>query len=131
MKRQITSQIFTVWEEDGIVHIRFDEEPTVDVLKSALQAVNDIEDHHLRYWDFTNVRLNGLSAKELRSLANLPTEEDVTDQGEGRIAYVVSHDFTYGLGRMFEVYREETGVSQMRIFRDVPDEAIAWLRAEG
>ena len=81
MKRQSTSQVYTVSVDDGIVYVQFDEESTIDVLKEAIQAVNDIQNHDLRYWDFTKVDLFHLSVQQLNTIANLPAADDIIDYG--------------------------------------------------
>ncbi len=46
--------------------------------------------------------------------------------GQAQVAYVAAGELSYGLMRMFQVFREEEGY-QSRVFRDEQD-AEEWLR---
>lgn len=71
------------------------------------------------------------SADELRQLAMLSAAMDLPTQ-PSRLAIVATQDLAFGLGRMYEVYRELStgGTKEVKVFRRLED-ACAFLGVEG
>lgn len=67
------------------------------------------------------------SAHQMRALARLSAGMDPPAAG-GRFAIVAPGDLAFGLGRMYEVFREMSpgSTKQVSVFRDRPS-ALAWL----
>ena len=76
--------------------------------------------------DVNNVELPVPSSDRMRALS---AESAVMDAPQpSRFAIVAPGDLTYGLGRMYAVYREtdRRSTKTVRVFRSM-DEAVAWL----
>lgn len=71
------------------------------------------------------------SADELRQLAMLSAAMDLPTQ-PSKLAIVAPQDFAFGLGRMYEAYRELStgGTKEVKVFRRLED-ACAFLGVEG
>ena len=67
------------------------------------------------------------SAQRIQELASVAARMDVAD-APSRFAIVAPTDLSFGLGRMFKVYREadERGTKQVGVFRTL-DEALLFL----
>ena len=81
--------------------------------------------------DMTHVtQLDVTSVDRVQELANLAASKDVPT-AKSRIAVVAPTDVLYGLGRMFQTYRELVpgNVKQVRIFRTMA-EALKFLNLE-
>jgi hypothetical protein len=72
-------------------------------------------------FDFREVTKAMLSEEDVRLLASRNIFS-----GQSRRALVVSSDVQFGLGRMFETYREGAGEHGITIFREMAD-ALSWL----
>ena len=77
-------------------------------------------------WDIEQADLTALSADDVAKIAQL-TSSERPDGLPGKTAIVSSQDLGFGMGRMFETYRqfEEKEVA-MQVFRSL-DEALAWM----
>jgi hypothetical protein len=71
--------------------------------------------------DFTQVTQVNLSASDVRELAQRSVFSP-----QSRRALLVPNDLAYGLGRMFEILRENQGETGIRIFRSL-EEALEWV----
>ena len=71
------------------------------------------------------------SLERVRDLAELSAEMGRTAP-KSRMAIVAPDDLSFGLGRMFDAYREGAapGLKPVGVFRTLP-EALAWLGIEG
>ena len=78
-------------------------------------------------WDLRNADLSGISAAELRTVADLE-ENRRPDLPRSRIALVVSREVDFGMLRMLEAFLPESTLDY-HVFRDF-DDAWHWLRAE-
>ncbi|MEP6668802.1 MAG: hypothetical protein ABJF10_06605 [Chthoniobacter sp.] len=72
-------------------------------------------------FDFRQVTNAAFSDEDVRMLATRNIF-----RGNSKRALVVSSDEHFGLGRMFETYRELEGEHGITIFREM-DDALAWL----
>ena len=77
--------------------------------------------------DMTEVEvIGGASGKQMEALAQLSASMDVPTK-TAKFAIVAPQDEIYGLGRMYEAYRESTsGTKRVAVFRNQED-ALAWL----
>jgi hypothetical protein len=73
-----------------------------------------------------NVDLPVPSSERMKALASESATSDVPTPS--RFAIVAPGDLTFGLGRMYAVYREQDrrSTKEVRVFRSM-DEALAWL----
>ena len=114
----------TPWEitrEGDIVRIEFIANPESQDLLDLLDALDTLENSGLRMFVMQRAELL-LSTADVRegaefarSLANQPR----------RIAVVAPGTITYGISRIFKVFRESEE-TRLEVFRDL-DEARAWL----
>ena len=93
-----------------------------------------VEDFHTQQpttnllWDFTEAGMNDFTAADVRSIAML-VESHASSRPGGRTAMVAASDFTFGLGRMYEITAETRDLPlTVAIFR-TREEALAWLSA--
>lgn len=107
----ITGQITTV---------RFSRAPGVDDVRAALDEVFERSPSRLRLWDLTcGVDLPPEQVRELAEHGKSLTSP------VAKVAVVATEDLTYGLSRMYGIFREEEHV-EFRVFR-TEQEARAWL----
>ena len=81
--------------------------------------------------DMTHVTRIALpSADRVKDLANLASEMD-DPSSKSKMAVVASNNFAYGLGRMFQTYREldRRSTKEVAIFRTM-EEALAFLQID-
>ena len=102
---------------------RFTRQASMREIREGIEAQLQTGAGPLRLYDFS-AGLQALSMDQVCSLAeyskSLPTAPG------SKVAIVAPDDLSFGLARMFEVYRED-GVLQNTVFRNF-EEAIAWLR---
>lgn len=89
--------------------------------RARLAADPDFDPSHSQLLDFTHVTQFDLTSADLRQLA----EEDPFSRNSRR-AFLVPNDLSYGLGRMYEIFREAGGEHGIRIFRNL-EEALDWV----
>ena len=111
---------FLVEEQDGITTLRLVRQLSVEELLQVLDDTRKLEVGNRRIWDAT--RNFNFTADEVRTIAN---HGKVLWPGAARVAYVAEDDLTFGLVRMFEVFREQENY-QTKVFRDEPS-ARTWL----
>jgi hypothetical protein len=124
-------EITTTVDRDAELTVR-----TVTGAVTAQQIVDAMAEYfatgptRLVLWDFTEAMLEGVSAGEVRALAEATTRF-VGGRPAGKTALVFSSPFSYGLGRLFDQLRNgrEATVAYMS-FRD-RGAAMAWLRESG
>ena len=116
---------FTIGRENGITLIRFSEAPTVADAEEVIDRLAKENSYHLRLWDFSRV-LFAFTMDEIRAIAGYGKTKF---SDKNFLAAVAPQDLAYGTLRAFEVYREEEGHSDARVFRK-EQEAIEWLEAQ-
>ena len=115
------ARLYSIETLQGITTVRFSAAPGVDALQNA---IDDLANHHqsdLRLWDFSDSGLS-LSNSQLEKLAEYGKRRFTKPS---RVAIVAPEDFTFGLSRIYEVYREEDKL-QFKVFR-TELEARQWL----
>jgi hypothetical protein len=72
--------------------------------------------------------LGDARAEEMLALAELAARMDPPGGRAGRLAILAPQDLAFGLGRVYQAYREQTGggTKQVGVFRTM-DEALRWL----
>jgi len=78
-------------------------------------------------WDFRSAHLD-VTASEVREIAQFILERQPPTP-PSKVAFVTASDADFGLGRMFEMFREHSS-TQVRVFREF-DEAVSWARSNG
>lgn len=76
-------------------------------------------------WDFRSAELD-VRGTDVQEIARFIIERQ-PKVPPPRVAFVAGRDVDYGLGRMYQVYRQHPA-TQVRIFRDY-DEAVSWARS--
>jgi len=92
--------------------------------QQRLQAHPDFDPSYSQLADFTHVTKFDVTAEDIRQLAF-----NSLFAPSARRALLVSGDFAFGLGRMYEMLREGAGESGVRVFRNL-DEALDWVLAK-
>ena len=81
----------------------------------------DFDPRYSQIADFTQVAKIELSAKDVHELAQRSVFSP-----QSRRALIVPNEVAYGLGRMFEMLRENQGEMGIRVFRNL-EEALDWV----
>ena len=106
---------------DGIIVVRFNQNPVAADICASLDEASKMIPCDLRMWDFSNGA--NLTTGDVQMTARHAKEIPMPP---GRVAIVAPKDITYGVFRMYEVFRNEEPVS-LRVFRD-ENEAVEWLK---
>ena len=108
--------------KDGITHVSFHGTPD---LQDFFDAVDEVLQHghvRLRLWDLANGM--ELPTEKIRKLAEYAKLR--FSAVHAKVAIVAPDDLSFGLTRVYDVYREDSNVEQM-IFRN-KEQAISWLK---
>lgn len=97
-----------------------------DLVKYAQRAASNpaIPPAHDELIDLRRVDVASVQSHTLRRIAELFAGGDRTPE-RSRVALVASDDASYGLSRMYQVFRSRSALD-LRVFRDMA-EARAWL----
>jgi hypothetical protein len=76
-------------------------------------------------WDFRQAQFD-ISSSDTRQIAQFILQNQPATP-PSRVAFVTQRDVDFGMARMFEVFRQDSGTA-FRVFRDY-DEAICWARS--
>jgi hypothetical protein len=106
---------------DGIVEVRFLENPDAQDICDSLDDAAQIHPNNLRLWDFSNGA--DLASQDIEKVA---AHAKTIHMQSGKVAIVAPKDLTYGLFRMYEVHRHEERI-QLNVFRS-KQAAREWLR---
>ena len=107
--------------KDGIVEVRFIENPDAQAICDSLDDAAQIDPNNLRLWDFTHgANLTGQDIEKVAAHARIKKMQS------GKVAIVAPQDLTFGLFRMYEVHRKEERI-QLSVFRSIK-EAREWLK---
>ena len=113
-----------VIETAGSVSIcRFTRQVNMEEIREGIASLLKSGTKPLRLYDFTP-GLQALSMEQVCSLAEY--SKSLITAPESKVAIVAPDDLSFGLSRVFEVYRED-GKLQHTVFRSV-EEALTWLR---
>lgn len=112
---------FSVENSEGVTTIRFLRDLGLEEILAIVDVIAEKEKGNRRLWDIReHFHLN---TAEIRTLAK---RGRILWPNAARVAYCVSNDVTFGLLRMFEVFREQDNY-QTRVFRD-EQVARQWLK---
>jgi hypothetical protein len=115
--------------------IDLDRDLTVHTVRREV-SVDDIRRHIRSYyeglvtrlllWDFSNVEIASITASDVRDLVEL-TNSYAAKRSGGRTALVFSSASVYGMGRMFDLFKEaDDRLAYHASFRDL-EAAMEWL----
>lgn len=109
---------------NGILVVRFSQRPTVSETISAMNDVIAKSAALPRLWIFQfGIRF---TTDELKILSQYAIRK--SQEAPPRTAIVAPDDYSFGLARMHEVFREQEGF-KMRVFRG-EEESVVWLKEE-
>ena len=107
-------------EREGLVEVHFSTLPTVEEINEASERLSHMPNADNRLWVF-NAGVN-LSPEDVRSIADAANNRDF---GPSRVAIFADKNITYGLSRMYQVFRNAPGIT-LRVFSS-KTEAVEWL----
>ena len=109
--------------DDHLLYVRVTGQPTRADYEHAVLRAQEITGLKPgpRIWDVRETTL-ALSAEDLRQLASRSSR---ADSGDSRVALLANDDLTFGLSRMYSVFRENENV-RVRVFRTL-EGAKAWF----
>lgn len=110
---------------NGITSIQFGIAPSYQEVRRVIDELADKYPYEYRLWDFSNVQFD-FSMDEIRKIAEYGKKKF---RNSNRIALVAPDDLAFGELRAFEVYREELGHAEARVFRTV-EEATGWIEEQ-
>lgn len=116
------AKVHSMSASEGVVTVCFHKPPSAADIRRAISEVAERFPGLARLWDFRSVRVD-LAPGEIQQLANFAKSQATLPS---RVAIVVPDDASFGLSRMYEVYREDD-VSEHMVFRS-EEEARDWLR---
>ncbi len=114
-------KIYSIEIEDGISVIRFSQTPELSDLKEIIDYLSKNNIYERRLWDLNPHGLK-LSKDDLVDIAQYGK---INFPAPSKLAIVALQDLSFGLSRLFEVYREEDQLKTM-VFRD-ERKARDWL----
>ena len=111
--------IFDIFEKKGVLFICIEGDPTVSDIKQALDQTRDESgyNHLSRLWDFRKASFD-FSAEELEEIASYASAADLDPS---RVAMLVGQDLSFGVSRMYEVYRRSP-MTDVKVFREEAEE---------
>ena len=114
-------KVYSIEINDLISVTRFSQEPTLSEIKSAIDDVAAMGEFRKRLWIFdAGIDLRTDEIVEIGQYSKeMWSEPSVT-------AIVVPDDFSFGLARMYDAFREQEGVKSM-VFR-TESEAMDWFK---
>ncbi len=113
--------VYTISREGDIVRIEFLQSPEREDMVAVMEELGGMEDSELRLYvmEQAEVLLSTAAVRDgaalARSYANQPR----------KIAVVAPGNITYGISRIFKVFRE-SDQTEFAVFREL-DEARGWL----
>jgi hypothetical protein len=118
------SMIFKITEMQDILVISITGDPCVDDIKQILDQIQNASGytHSARLWDFQASSFT-FSQNEVLDIASYAS---TSDRRPAKVAMLVKEDLSYGVSRMYEVFRN-TDLTQINVFKD-KTEAVRWLR---
>jgi hypothetical protein len=103
---------------------------TADQIGRAIQIFFDGNMTTLTLWDFTDAEFGNISGAIPQQVAGLSQQFEGKRVPGAKTAMVFTKDVGYGLGRMFEMFRElQDSQTDYRTFRSRA-EALRWLGIE-
>ena len=117
---------YTIKQEEQIIRIKFHYSPDlIETMKIVGQVASEY-DGRLRLYDMSEVVFD-MSHDEIKQISEFGKQVFTKPN---RIAILAKDNLSYGVMRMFEVYRTQNEFSKTRVFRN-NQEAVDWLIEEG
>ncbi len=114
---------YTISTADGVTCIHMRKKASLEDVRQAFDEMSRSNPSHLRLW---NLEAGwDLTTAQIKEFA---TYTRANSKSEVKVAVVTNEDLSYGLTRMFNVYRED-GMFNQRNFHSLP-EAMAWLKEQ-
>ena len=117
---QLTENDFVIETSEGITAIRVGRLLNLSEYLELVDVVAESGPERRRLWELTDCF--ALEPEEIEMIAS---RGRVHWTAAARVAYVAADDVSFGLLRMFEVYREQDDY-QTKVFREEKS-ALAWL----
>lgn len=114
------SKDFTIETVSGVTVIRISRKLEFDEILKAINDVASLTPSDRRLWNLN--QFFRFSKEQILEMAELGRRIWPT---ASKVAYVTSDELSFGLLRMFEVYREQEQY-QTRVFKS-EEEALTWL----
>ncbi len=118
------SSTYKITHDEGITRVDFSRNPTKDEMYKLLDILADMPDTKRRLFVMEKAEVL-LSTAEVREGAEFARKKQ---NQPSRVAMVAAGSITYGISRIFKVFRESEQ-TQFGVFRDV-DEALEWLKSD-
>lgn len=115
---------FFISREDDIVRIDYTRNPDREELMELMERLSGMENAELRMHVMIDAEIM-LSTAEVREGAEVAGQ---LKRQPRRIAIVAPGNISYGISRIFKVFRE-SNETEFEVFREL-DEARRWLRAD-
>ncbi len=115
--------VYTISREDAIVRVDFLQSPEPEDMLAVMDELGSMPDSSLRLYVMIQAEVM-LSTAEVREGAKIARSYEYQPS---RVAVVAPGSITYGISRIFKVFRESEQ-TEFDVFREL-DEARAWLRA--
>ena len=115
---------YVIEREDDIVRVDYKRSPQPEDMYELLDQLGEMEDSELRMYVMIDAEIL-LSTAEVREGAEYAREKKNQPR---RIAVVAPGDITYGISRIFKVFRESQE-TELQVFRSL-DDAREWLRSD-
>ena len=115
---------FEITEMQDILVVSIKGNPSVDDIKQILDQTRNTSgySHNARLWDFRKSNFS-FSQNEILDIASYAS---AADSRPGKVAMLVKEDLSFGVSRIYEVFRN-TDLTETNVFRD-KEKAVAWLR---
>ncbi|MDJ0879753.1 MAG: hypothetical protein QNI86_14140 [Halieaceae bacterium] len=117
------SPIYEISRDDDIVQIEFLQSPEKDDLVALMEELEQMPDSSLRLYLMIKAEIL-LSTAEVRNGADIARSRQ---NQPSKIAVVAPGNITYGISRIFKVFRESES-TEFAVFREL-EEARDWLRS--
>ena len=119
---------FTIFEERGFFLSTWSGAITDSVLLSSYKQLFEDEKYKPGFHeiaDLRKARFDNLTSEGFRNLSKMVDSYLAGKCESFKTAMIVSHDFPYGMSRMYEVFSSNTPET-VQVFRD-PNKAIEWI----
>lgn len=114
---------YSIVREDDIVRVDYQRSPEQAEMFALIEQLDEMENSSLRMYVMIDAEIL-LSTAEVKEGAEYARERKNQPL---RIAVVAPGDITYGISRIFKVFRESEA-TELQVFRSV-DAARDWLRS--
>lgn len=114
---------YTIKFDEGITKIKLLVTPSVEMIKSIINELDDNYPCQKRLWDLSEIKFN-FNTSDIQIISNYGKRKL---NKTTRLALYAIDDLEFGELRQFEAYREEDSM-HARVFRNEQD-AIKWLNS--